>query len=410
MNISDADLKELQTRLARLESLLVLSRVLTSTLDLPTLLDLIVRAAREMTDCEGSSLLLMDSKSGELYFEAASGGAEDIKRVVVPLDSSVAGWVCRTGVPLLIADTSQDERFYKQADAQSSFTTRSILAVPLKVKDKIIGCLEAVNKATGGTFSTDDTETLTTLASQAAVAIQNARLFEQSDQISEMVHELRTPLTGIVAYSELLLHPGLKPEMVAESVRTIHEESVRLAQFINDFLDLARLESGRTRIALQPVDMRHLVHEAAQILRPQTSQRRLTLEEHVPPDLPMVKGDPQRLKQIILNLGSNAVKYNRDGGRVDIAVGIENQWLRVEIKDTGKGIPPDALPHIFEKFYRVPDSEGWAQGTGLGLSIVRQLIESHGGHIQAESELGIGTTVTFTLPLNSDERRRTKGV
>ena len=132
--MTEPSLAELQNRLDRLESLLVLSRVLTSTLDLPTLQDLIVNSARELTDSEASSILLLDSKSGELYFEAASGGAESIKRVVVPLDSSIAGWVCRSGMPLLIADTSQDQRFYKQADVESSYTTRSILAVPLKVK------------------------------------------------------------------------------------------------------------------------------------------------------------------------------------------------------------------------------------------------------------------------------------
>src|SRR5512136_1229282 len=109
--MAEPNLTELQNRIAHLEALLVLSRVLTSTLDLPTLLDLIVNSARELTDSEASSILLLDGKSGELYFEAASGGAESIKRVVVPLDSSIAGWVCRAGAPLLIADTSQDRRF-----------------------------------------------------------------------------------------------------------------------------------------------------------------------------------------------------------------------------------------------------------------------------------------------------------
>jgi len=398
--MAEPNLTELQNRIVHLEALLVVSRVLTSTLDLPTLLELIVNSAHELTDSEASSILLLDSKSGELYFEAASGGAESIKRVVVPLDSSIAGWVCRSGAPLLISDTSQDQRFYKQADAESSYTTRSILAVPLKVKDKVIGCLEAVNKRVGGTFGADDTETLTTLAAQAAVAIQNARLFEQSDQISEMVHELRTPLTGIVAYSELLMHPSIKPEMIADSVRTIYDEATRLGHFINDFLDLARLESGRTRIANQPVDMSRLVHEVVVLMRPQAAERNLTLTDQVSASLPMVKGDPQRLKQVLINLTSNAIKYNREGGQVSICVDMEGKYLRVQVKDTGQGIAADALPHLFEKFYRVPDAEGWAQGTGLGLSIVKQLIEAHGGRIEVESQVGVGTTMTILLPLS----------
>jgi signal transduction histidine kinase len=394
--MAEPTLADLQNHLARLETLLVLSRVLTSTLDLPALLDLIANAGREMIDCEACSILLLDGKSGELYFEAASGGAETIKRVVVPLDSSIAGWVCRSGRPVVIGDTSADTRFYKQADAESSFTTRSILAVPLKVKDKTIGCLEAINKK-GAAFGEDDTEILTTLAAQAAVAIQNARLFEQSDQVAQMVHELRTPLTGIVAYSELLMHPGLQPEMIVESARTINAEAMRLAQFINDFLDLARLESGRARIAYQPVDMGFVVRDAVQLMQPRAAECDLTLTGSVSGDLPQVKGDPARLKQILLNLIGNAIKYNRPGGSIVVNVGRRNDHVLVQVKDTGKGIPPESLPCVFDKFYRVPDAEGWAQGTGLGLSIVKQLIEAHGGKVEIESQVGVGTTVSFSL-------------
>jgi signal transduction histidine kinase len=349
-----------------------------------------------MIDCEACSILLLDSKSGELYFEAASGGAATIKRVAVPLDSSVAGWVCRSGRPIVIGDTSADQRFYKQADVESSFTTRSILAVPLKVKDNTIGCLEAINKK-GGAFGGDDTEILTTLATQAAVAIQNARLFQQSDQIAQMVHELRTPLTGIVAYSELLMHPGLQTEMIAESARTINSEATRLAQFINDFLDLARLESGRARIAYQAVDMGFVVRDVVQLMQPRAAECDLTLTGCILEDVPRVKGDPARLKQILLNLIGNAIKYNRPGGRVQVNVDRRNDHVLVQVQDTGKGISPESLPHVFDKFYRVPDAEGWAQGTGLGLSIVKQLVEVHGGKIEIESQVGVGTTVSILL-------------
>ena len=394
--MAEPTLADLQQHLTRLETLLVLSRVLASTLDLPTLLDLIVKAGREMIDCEACSILLLDSKSGELYFEAANGGAATIKRIAVPLDSSVAGWVCRSGRPIVIGDTSADQRFYKQADVESLFTTRSILAVPLKVKDNTIGCLEAINKK-GGAFGGDDTEILTTLATQAAVAIQNARLFQQSDQIAQMVHELRTPLTGIVAYSELLMHPGLQTEMIAESARTINSEATRLAQFINDFLDLARLESGRARIAYQPVDMGFVVRDVVQLMQPRAAECDLTLTGCILEDVPRVKGDPARLKQILLNLIGNAIKYNRPGGRVQVNVDRRNDHVLVQVQDTGKGISPESLPHVFDKFYRVPDAEGWAQGTGLGLSIVKQLVEVHGGKIEIESQVGVGTTVSILL-------------
>ncbi len=391
--------EELSERLSRAEALIVLSRVLTSTLDLPTLLELITKAACQMVRTEASSILLLDKKSGELYFEAATGGSTSIKRVIVPIDSSVAGHVCKTGAPVVISDAHQDSRLYKQADEQSSFTTRSLLAVPLKVKDKTIGVLEAVNKLGDQVFTDEDTETLTTLAAQAAIAIENARLFEQSDQIAEMVHELRTPLTGIVAYSEMLQMPGIKPEMVEQFARTIHGEAQRLTQLVNDFLELARLESGRAKLARERIDLPALIHQVVDIVRPQAAERSITIETQLQENLPPLIGDLQRLKQVMVNLLSNAIKYNRESGTVTVYVNRLDQAIQVQVQDTGRGIAEKDLAHMFEKFYRVADSEGWTRGTGLGLSIVKQIVEAHGGKINLTSQVGVGTTVTFTLPV-----------
>lgn len=395
----DETIAKLAERVARAEALIVLSRVLTSTLNLPTLLTLITNAARDITHTEASSILLLDKKSGELYFEAATGGSTAIKRVIVPIDSSIAGQVCKTGQPIMIADVHQDSRHYKQADVQSSFTTRSLLAVPLKVKDKIIGVLEAVNKQDGESFSAEDTETLTTLAAQAAVAIENARLFEQSDQIAEMVHELRTPLTSIVAYGELLQRPEIKPELVQQFARTIHNEAQRLTQLVNDFLDLARLESGRTRLSCERVRVLDLIRKAIEVVQPRASERSITIQAEIPDTVPDLMGDPQRLTQVLINLLGNAVKYNRSGGSVSVGARADGGYVTIQVRDTGRGIAEKDLAHMFEKFYRVTDSEGWTQGTGLGLSIVKQIVEAHGGQISIQSVLGVGTTVTFTLPV-----------
>lgn len=394
-------LKELSNRVERAEALIVLSRVLTSTLNLPTLLTLISNAAREITQTEASSILLLDNQSGELYFETTTGGGAAIKRVIVPIDSSVAGQVCKTGAPIVIADAKKDSRLYKEADEQSSFTTRSLLAVPLKVKDKVIGALEAVNKIGDAPFTEDDTETLTTLAAQAAIAIENARLFEQSDQIAEMVHELRTPLTGIVAYSDIMQRPDLNAEQVQQFAQTINREAQRLTVLVNDFLDLARLESGRTRLSREQVHLQNLVREAADIVRPQAAERGITIDIQLQEDLLDVAGDQQRLKQVMVNLLSNAIKYNRDNGSITVRAGVVEKHVKVQVQDTGRGIAEKDQAHMFEKFYRVADAEGFTRGTGLGLSIVKQIVEAHGGKISLESKLGVGTTVTFTLPLPS---------
>jgi signal transduction histidine kinase len=394
-----SDTPELQARLERTQKLIELSRFLTSTLDLPTLLDRITEAACEVTNTEASSILLLDKKSGELYFEAASGGSASIKHVIVPLDSSIAGQVCKTGHPIVIAEADKDERHYRQADEQTHFTTRSLLAVPLQVKDKTIGVLEALNKKSGASFNDEDTETLTALAAQAAIAIENARLFEQGDQISEMVHELRTPLTGIVAYSEMLQLPNIQLQQVQQFARTIHSEAQRLTQMVNDFLDLARLESGRTKLSRHPIDLAELLRESIDIVQPKAAERSIVINAEIPTNMPEVLGDPQRVKQIIINLLSNATKYNRDEGTITVRASQVEQFAQIQIQDTGRGISEKDLAHMFEKFYRVSDTEGWTQGTGLGLTIVKQLVEAHGGKIGIESQIDVGSTVTFTLPL-----------
>lgn len=387
---------------ARLESyrrLLSLSQVLTSTLDLLELLDLIVNAARDLTRTEATSILLLDAKTGDLYFEAVTGSkSEEIKRVVVP-PNSLAGWVVREGRVEIINDVSKDDRFYAQSDVRTGFQTRALIGVPMKVKERVIGVLEAINPADGRPFSDEDVELLTTLSAQAAIAIENARLFHQSDLVSEMVHELRTPLTSIVAYSELLLRQEVPPDMAREFVETIFQEAQHLASMTNAFLELSRLQSGRTRFQMAPFAIAELINDVINLLRPQAEERGLTLHTTLPDPLPRVIGDRERLRQVLVNLASNAVKYNKPNGEVwlELEPLPETSLLRVKVRDTGRGIPEKDLPHIFEKFYRVADNEGYAQGTGLGLNIVKQLVEAHGSQMQVASQVDVGTTFSFTL-------------
>jgi signal transduction histidine kinase len=397
-------IQHLERRVARLERIIEVSRVINSTLNLEPLLHNIIQIATDLTATEASSILLLDKKTGELHFEAATGiKGKEVKPIVVPLDNSIAGWVVKEGEPLLIPDVRKDPRHYHQVDDMTKFSTRSILGVPLRVKDKVIGVLEVLNKSEDKEFTQDDVEALTILAAQAAIAIENARLFQQSDLLSEVAHELRTPLTSIRGYSKmLLLSEGIGQEKKLEFAETIHREAVRLGQMINDFLDLARLESGRTYMAQEPVNMSEIINETLTILQPQATERQISIALQVPETLPPLIGDPVRLKQVMVNLVSNAVKYNREGGRVDIEVQIREDELNVAVKDTGRGIAEEDLPHIFEKFYRVDDSEqqeSQAKGTGLGLSIAKHIVEVHGGTISVQSVQGQGSAFAFALPL-----------
>jgi signal transduction histidine kinase len=387
-----------EERLESYRRLLVISQVLTSTLDLFTLLDLIVNAARDLTRCEATSILLLDNKTGDLYFEAATGSkSEEIKRIAVPMDS-LAGWVVREGRPQIINDVSRDQRFFAQSDKQTGFLTRSLIAVPLKVKEKTIGVLEAINRVDDTPFLDEDVELMTTLGAQAAVAITNARLFQQSDLISEMVHELRTPLTSIVAYSELMLRREIPPAQARSFTETIYQEALHLSNMTNGFLELSRLQSGRIRMDMVNFSLTDLVREVLQLLQPQTDERGLTLSATLPDRSVFVTADRERIRQVLVNLTSNAIKYNRDGGSVNILVEPANaRHVRISISDTGRGIPEKDLSRIFEKFFRVADSEGYATGTGLGLSIVKQIIEAHGSTIDVQSQVDVGTTFSFVL-------------
>lgn len=402
-DLSNADY-ERQAHLCRqYERIIRLSRQLNTILDLPRLLQMIVEAAKELTSSCASSILLVDRKNGELYFEAATGAkSEEVRRYAVPMERSIAGWVVQHGEPVMLKDAQHDERRYHQIDIETDFTTQSLLAVPLAIKGQMIGVLEAVNKTDGQSFDEDDVSLLGTLADQAAVAIENARLFQQSDLISEMVHELRTPLTAIMSYADILQDKPVSEEQRAQFLKTIRAEAGRLAELINEFLDLARLSSGRARLVRSRVDMVDVVQTAVSVVRPQARERRIGIVVHVPSDLPAAYADANRLRQVLLNLLSNAIKYNKLDGRVEVAAGLDNGddvRVRVTVKDNGPGISKENLGNLFERFYRVADGEGYAQGTGLGLSIAQQIVDAHRGELVVESELGAGSAFSFTLPV-----------
>lgn len=397
----DAPLRRYVRALARYERLLEISRTLISTLDINALLEQIVVAATELTDTVASSILLVDKRTGVLRFEAAVDTTGiSLESIAVPIESSIAGWVVTHGEPLVIADVANEPRWSSKVDEESEFQTRNMLAVPMRTHNTVIGCLEALNKLDDQPFTDEDVNTLTTLAAQAAIAIENARLFQQSDLISEMVHELRTPLAAITATTHVLLRPEVGDEHRNEMVSTIREETQRLTRMTTEFLDLARLESGRSRIARDPVDMADVLRETVETVTPQADTRKIDLTlEITPPELPPIKGDEEKLKQVLLNLLTNAIKYNHEGGRVEVHATRDDNCIAVSVSDTGFGISEENLPHIFEKFYRVADHEGFTQGTGLGLAVAKRIVEGHGGQISVESKVGEGTTFRFTIPL-----------
>jgi signal transduction histidine kinase len=386
--------------------LIEISRDLASTLDLDTLLDDIVRAAADITHAEAASILLYDDTARQLYFQVATNIDEPTMRgLVVPLEKSIAGWIVSNRKSIRIDDANKDERIFSDVDNNIGFSTKSLLGIPLVTKNKVVGVLEVVNKKRGK-FTDPDESMLTVLGAQAAVAIENARLFQQSDLIAEFVHELRTPLASLSTATYLLLRPEMSLEQRNQIVNNIHNETLRLNSLASSFLDLARLESGRVQFRKTRFSTADLLYEVRDVMMTKAQETNIQIRVDAPHDMPLLEADRDKVKQVLLNLLSNAIKYNRPNGSVIITGNFTEAEISIAVQDTGLGIPEDSLPHLFTKFYRVREHEGKASGTGLGLSISKQIIQGHNGRIEVKSKMGVGTSFTLYLPRNTRSLQR----
>jgi signal transduction histidine kinase len=378
--------------------LIDIGRDLASTLDLDILLDHIVSAAADLTESEAASILLYDDAARQLYFQAATNLDHPTMRgLVVPLDASIAGWIVTNHKAARSTNAQDDPRHFSTIEKQTHVTTCSLLGVPLITKEKVVGVLEVINKQVGE-FTDDDEDLMQVLGAQAAVAIENARLFHQSDLVAEFVHELRTPLASIGTATYLLLRPEMSQEQRQSTIHNIYNETLRLNTLASSFLDLARLESGRVKYNLSSFDLAKMLDESIEIMQGKANEYSVSLEAEIPPDFPEVKADRDKIKQVVLNLLSNAIKYNCPHGTVTLAAGLGNNEWTLAVRDTGRGIPVKAIPHLFQKFYRVQASEGKVAGTGLGLSICKEIVSGHGGTIEVKSKYGKGATFTVHIP------------
>jgi signal transduction histidine kinase len=378
--------------------LIEISRDLASTLDLDILLDDIVRASADITHAEAASILLYDDTSRQLYFQVATNIDEPTMRgLVVPLEKSIAGWIVTNRKSVRIDDAHKDLRFFSDIEQTIGYSTRSLLGIPLITKNKVVGVLEVLNKKRGK-FTDPDESMLTVLGAQAAVAIENARLFQQSDLIAEFVHELRTPLASLSTATYLLLRPEMSREQRDQIVNNIHNETLRLNSLASSFLDLARLESGRVQFRKTRFSVADLLYESRDVMMTKAQETNIQIRVDVPNDMPLMEADRDKIKQVILNLMSNAIKYNRSNGSVIVSGNYTDTEQSIIIQDTGVGIPEESIPHLFEKFYRVREHEGKASGTGLGLSISKQIIQGHNGRIEVKSKMGVGTLFSIYLP------------
>lgn len=394
--MSDQELKT--DLLNRYQQLINISRELASELDLNILLSKIVRAAADVSDAEEASILMYDPIKDELYFQAATNLDTQLKRgMKVPIEESIAGWIVEHQEPMIVDDPQSDIRHFDHIAEITNIKVNSLLGIPLITKREIIGVLEVINKR-GGEFTAEDQEVLRALGGQASVAIENSRLFQQSDLIEEFVHELRTPLSALGAAAHLLKNKRVSDEQKWRMIEILEEEIDTLSDMSSSFLDLARLETGRKQYNVQQFNFSELLFECHGIMENEARKKGIGFKLELPEDLPTMRGDRSKLKQAFINLLNNAIKYNKEKGDITLSCRATEDDLVVTVSDTGIGIPVKDTSKIFEKFYRVPEHREEIPGTGLGLSVVKQIINGHGGYINVDSEVDVGTTFTIYLP------------
>lgn len=387
------------SRLLRLYQRFVeVSHNLASTLDLDDLLKKIMDVAVELVGAEEASVLLYDPHSHRLFFQTATNveSSPELQTLFVP-EESIAGWVALNRQPQIVNNAQQDRRHFNEIDLRVNFNTRSLIAVPLVTRQKLIGVLEVLNKRQG-IFDAEDQEIMLALAAQAAVAIENSRLFRQSNLIAEFVHELRTPMSSLFTASYLLQRPELEPEQRQRISQTIHKETQRLNELATIFLDMASLESSSTILRVSSFSLQSLFEECVHLASIESVERDIKIHIELPEHMPEIQADRDKLKQVILNLLYNAVKYNRPHGEVWLRGWSDETSFSFSVRDTGMGIPEDQMTSLFTRFFRARNVEQTITGTGLGLSIAHRIVEMHGGEINVDSKINEGTIFTVLIP------------
>jgi signal transduction histidine kinase len=222
----------------------------------------------------------------------------------------------------------------------------------------------------------------------------------KTELVSMVAHELRSPLTSIAGFSELLLDAGITKDQSQEYAEIILKESNRLGELINKFLDISRIESGKSQLNKMPLHIGYLIENILELNSYQAEKKNIKVHLNIPKELPLVYVDKEMIEEVVLNLFSNAIKYSPEHTTINICVEEIDDDLVVKVADQGYGISKESLPNIFNKFYRVTDNEKVREisGSGLGLSLVKEIVEIHGGNVRVNSELGKGSTFSFSIP------------
>jgi signal transduction histidine kinase len=417
--------QELTRSVEQLTALGEIGRAVSSTLDLETVLTTIVAHANQLSGTDGGAIYEFDEASEELRLRVTLEFEDELIQALRAAPIRLGeGAVGRAGmarrpvqIPDILDDASYTGRLREVAERAGY---RALLAVPLRREDQLVGAL-VLRRRVPGAFPQETIDLLQTFAAQSVLAIQNARLFleiadksrqleaasrHKSEFLANMSHELRTPLNAVIGFSEVLLQRmfGDLNAKQDEYLKDIYASGQHLLSLINDILDLSKIEAGRMELAPAPFHLPSALENAVTLVRERAARHGIALQLEVDPRLGELVGDERKVKQVLLNLLSNAVKFTPEGGRISLKAAQKDGAVEIAVTDTGVGIAPEDQTAIFEEFRQVGHDESRKQeGTGLGLTLAKKFVELHGGRIWVESEVGAGSTFTFSIPLRYGE-------
>jgi two-component system, NtrC family, sensor kinase len=413
---------QLTSSVQELRALGEVSQAVSSTLDLETVLATIVTRAVQLSGSYSGIVYEFDETTQHFHARATHQISPEhlatLRATPIRLGEGAVGRAAVIRQPVEVADIEQGQLVAPQTQGLLVREGMgSLVAVPLVREDQLFGGLVIVRRERGA-FSPQTVATLQTFATQSTLAIQNARLFREiadksrqleaasrhkSEFLANMSHELRTPLNAIIGFSEILGERlfGELNEKQEEYLKDIHASGQHLLSLINDILDLSKIEAGRMELELTDFHLPTALDNALTLVRERAGRRGIALHMTTDERLDYVRADERKIKQALLNLLSNAIKFTPEGGRIEVRAKQVDRSVEISVSDTGVGIAPEDQEAIFEEFRQVGTADKKVEGTGLGLALSRKFIELHGGRIWVQSQVGAGSTFTFTIPIRT---------